>query len=133
LDIAKGIRREGRVDNETERRSFCQYHLMTEGSVEDLKAAVKNLTETQVHMRETLMQLSEVFRAVERLEKRMDRLEIQRDGIVEKCERKGEERNREQDEKLDEVRAFMYKAIGVGALAVPLLTIAAQVLMAKML
>ena len=132
MDIAKETRREGRVDD-IERRSFCQYHLMTEGSVEDLKAAVKNLTETQVHMRETLMQLAEVFRAVERLEKRMDKLEIQKEEMVARCEHRAEKRNTEQDSKIDEVRVFMYKAIGVGALAVPLLTIAAQVLMAKML
>lgn len=121
------------MGDEVERRSFCQYHMMTEGSVGDLKAAVKNLTDTQVQMRETLMQLSEVFRAVERLEKRMDKLEIQRDGIVEKCEKKHEDRWKEQEGKLDEVRIFMYKAIGVGALAVPLLTVAAQVLLAHVL
>lgn len=121
------------MDHEVERRSFCQYHMMTEGSVEDLKVAVRDLTETQVHMRETLMQLAEVFRAVQRLEGRMDKLEIQKESLMEKCEKKFQERNREQDSKLDEVRIFMYKAIGVGALAVPLLTIAAQVLLAHVL
>jgi hypothetical protein len=130
LNIVEGG---GLVGNEPERRSFCQYHLMTEGTVEDLKDTVKTLSATQMHMRETLVQLIEVFKTVERLEKRMDKLEAQRGETLERCEKKTEERNKELDWKIDEVRVFMYKAIGVGALAVPLLTMVAQVLLAKML
>ena len=119
--------------NEIERRTFCQYHMMTEGSVDDLKEAVRNLTETQMQMRGTLAQLGEVFKAVERVEKRMDKLESQHSERVEKCEMKHEKKELEQDTKIDEVRIFMYKAIGVGALAVPFLTIIAQLFLAKMI
>jgi len=79
----------------------CQYHYLTEHVVSDLKVAVEKLLEGQIQMKETVIQLSENMKAFERIEQRLEKLEdwqIQRD--------------KEQDQKIQELRAFMYKAMG---------------------
>ena len=91
----------------------CQYHALTESVISDLKAAVQKLTESQEQMKETVIQLAEAFKAMERLNKRIDKLE---NTLVEK--------NKEQDKKVDELRIFMYKALGAGMAIMGALSIA---------
>lgn len=91
----------------------CQYHALTESVIGDLKAAVQKLTESQEQMKETVIQLAEAFKAMERLNQRIDKLE---NNLVEK--------NKEQDKKVDELRIFMYKALGAGMALMGALSIA---------
>lgn len=79
----------------------CHYHALTESVVSDLKEAVHKLMEGQEKMRESLIQMTEAFKAVERLDGRLSKLE----------ENQGR-KDREQDKKIDGLRAFMYKAVG---------------------
>lgn len=81
--------------------STCQYHALTESVVKDLKVTVQKVSEGQDQMRETVIHLTEAFKAMERIDKRMEKLE---DATL--------RRDKEQDSKIDELRIFMYKAIG---------------------
>ena len=87
----------------------CQYHVLTESVIADLKQAVEKLMEGQDQMKETVIHLTEAFKAMERIDARMEKLEdLQR------------VKDQIQDAKLDEVKGFMYKAMGalaaIGAL-----------------
>ena len=96
----------------------CQYHQLTDRVMEDLRDAVSKITESQMQVKESMASLIEGFKAMDRLEKRQEKQEeLQR------------AKDQEQDLKIDQLRIFMYKALGVAALAVPLLTMAAQVLL----
>ena len=80
----------------------CQYHVLTESVIGDLKKAVEKLMEGQDQMRETVIHLTEAFKAMERINHRMEQMEdLQRD------------KDKEQDGKIDELKAFMYKSMGV--------------------
>ena len=82
--------------------STCQYHTLTENVIRDLKEAVQSTVEGQQQLRETVIHLTEAFKAMERIDKRMEKME---DATV--------LRDKEQDQKIDELRIFMYKALGV--------------------
>jgi hypothetical protein len=82
--------------------STCQYHALTESVVKDLKVAVQRTVEGQDQLKETVIHLTEAFKAMERIDKRMEKLE---DSITLK--------DKEQDQKIDELRIFMYKSIGI--------------------
>lgn len=96
-------------DKRTERRlqphtcnpDTCQYHYLTENVIADLKDAVKQLLEGQGEMRDTVIQLVEQQKSFDRLADRLEKLEdLQRD------------KDEKQDGKIQELRAFMYKAMG---------------------
>lgn len=79
----------------------CQYHKLTESVITDLKGAVEKLLEGQDQMKETVIKLTENMKSFERIDERIVRLEeLQR------------ERDKEQDIKIQELRAFMYKMAG---------------------
>lgn len=81
--------------------STCQYHYLTENVIADLKSAVEKVIEGQGQMRETVIALTENMKSFERVDNRLEKLEtLQR------------ERDKEQDLKIQEIRAFMYKAMG---------------------
>jgi hypothetical protein len=83
--------------------STCQYHALTEAVVEDLKDAVHRLMEGQDQMKETVIKLVEAFKYMERLDAKIDKLEeLHR------------EKERDQDCEIKELKAFMYKIMGVG-------------------
>jgi hypothetical protein len=84
----------------------CQYHVLTESVISDLKDAVQKLMEGQEQMRTTLIQLAESFRSIERLEARVGKME---DMVLQK--------DKDQDKKIEELRAFMYKVTGVVTVA----------------
>jgi len=78
--------------------------VLTESVIKDLKRAVEKLMEGQDQMRETVIHLTEAFKAMERINHRMEQMEdLQR------------EKDKEQDTKIDELKAFMYKSIGLVA------------------
>jgi hypothetical protein len=81
--------------------STCQYHALTESVVRDLKVAVQRTVEGQDQLKETVIHLTEAFKAMDRIDKRMEKLE---DSMALK--------DKEQDQKIDELRIFMYKALG---------------------
>lgn len=88
----------------------CQYHALTEGVVKDLRIAVQRIMEGQEQMRDTVIQLTEAFKAMERIDKWID-----------KHEDTARLKDAEQDKKIDDLRVFMYKAIGaIAALGVAL-------------
>lgn len=82
--------------------STCQYHTLTEGIVKDLRIAVQRIIDGQDQMKETVIHLTGAFKAMERIDNRMD-----------KADTLFAEKNKEQDNKIDELRIFMYKAMGV--------------------
>jgi len=106
------MREERRV---TERRAIscapdgCQYHLLTENVINDLKNATEKLMEGQDHLRETVTQLVEGIKFMDKLDQKVDRLESE---MKTKDDR--------QDEKIDGLKGFMYKisGIAVGASAI---------------
>jgi uncharacterized coiled-coil protein SlyX len=91
--------------------STCIHNALTEAVITDLKEAVHRLMEGQEKMRESLIVMTEAFKAVERLDTRITKLEDEQ-----------KFKDREQDKKIDNLRAFMYKAcggasVGAGVLA----------------
>lgn len=86
--------------------STCQYHALTDAVITDLKEAVHKLMESQEKMRETVITMTEAFKAVERLDARLEKMEDEQ-----------KSRDKDQDKKIDQLRAFMYKVSG-GAIAV---------------
>lgn len=92
----------------------CQYHVLTESIIKDLRDAVGKLMDGQEQMRETVIHLTEAFKAMEKIDKRILRMEdLARDV------------NKGQDAKIDELRAFMYKSMG----AITVLTVAGSALL----
>lgn len=82
----------------------CSYHLLTENIIKDMKSAVDKLIEGQDSMRETVIHLTDAFKTMDRIESRLEKLEeLQR------------ETDKEQDQKIQELRGFMYKLMGVAA------------------
>lgn len=80
----------------------CKYHMLTDSVINDLREAVNKLTEGQDQMRETVIQLTEAFKLMGRVDQRVDKLEdLQR------------EKDKDQDAKIQELRGFMYKAVGI--------------------
>ena len=79
----------------------CKYHLMTETLVGELKAAVDKLIIGQEQTRETVIQLVEAFKAVDKLENRINDLEKEQ-----------KDKDKVQDSKIDQLRAFMWKVNG---------------------
>lgn len=97
----------------------CQYHQLTDRVMEDLRDAVGKITESQMQVKESMASLIEGFKAMDRLERKQEKQEeLQRT------------KDQEQDLKIDQLRIFMYKALGVAALAVPLLAMVGQALIA---
>ena len=86
--------------------STCMHNALTEAVITDLKEAVHKLMEGQEKMRESLIVMTEAFKAVERLDTRITKLEDEQ-----------KYKDREQDKKIDSLRAFMYKVSGGGAAA----------------
>jgi len=82
----------------------CQYHYLTESIIKDLKRAVEKLMEGQDQMRETVIQLTEAFKAMEKIDNKIGQIEVLQ-----------REKDKEQDCKIDELKAFMYKSMGVVA------------------
>lgn len=95
----------------------CQYHQLTDNVMEDLKTAVEKITDSQMQVKETMIKLVEGFKAVDRLEGKVDKFELLQ-----------REKDRVQDERIDELRVFMYKSIGLCALALPAISILTQLL-----
>jgi hypothetical protein len=80
----------------------CQYHYLTQAVITDLKDAVSKILEGQAQMRDTVISLVETVKGFDRIDAR-----------IEKMEQKARDEKVEQDIRIDELRVFMYKAIGV--------------------
>lgn len=89
----------------------CQYHYLTESVISDLKESVIKLLEGQEKMSNTIIQMTEAFKAVDKL-----------DGRLEKLEDNQKLKDEQQDSRIDELRMFMYKAIGGGSVIVAIVT-----------
>lgn len=110
---------------EMERRSIvcstdsCQYHILTESVIKDLKNATEKLVDGQEHLRDTVIKLVEGFKFIDKLDGKVDRLEEEM-----------KEKDEKQDVKIDKLRNFMYKvsgiAVGISAIigiAIPILVV----------
>lgn len=95
-----------RVNPHTCNSDTCQYHYLTESVIADLKESVIKLLEGQTKMGESIVQLTEAFKMVERIDARLAKLEDL-----------AREKDKEQDVKIDELKGFMYKAMGAIAAA----------------
>jgi len=84
-----------------EEKELLQYRYLTATVVNDLKESIVKLMESQTEMGKSIAQLTEAFKMVDRLDARLIRLEEM-----------DRERDKEQEEKINEVRAFMYKLTG---------------------
>lgn len=89
-----------------EQRDICQYHSQDHSVIGDLKDAVKVIIDGQQDMRGDLLKLTEAFKNMDRLESRLEKIED---------ERKRQEERR--DIEVQELRAFMNKALGILATA----------------
>lgn len=86
----------------------CQYHYLTQSVITDLKDAVAKILEGQAQMRDTVISLVETVKGFDRIDARIEKLEQER-----------KEHEKIQDEQIDGLRIFMYKAMGIiGVLAV---------------
>ncbi len=95
----------------------CQYHVLTESVIGDLKDAVQKLMEGQEQMSHTVIQLAESFKSVDRLDRRLEKIEDAQNAKEEK-----------QDGKIDELRGFMYKVMGISIGGISVVSIAIQVI-----
>lgn len=69
--------------------------------IDDLRDSVKKLLEGQDELKVTVIKMSEAFKSMDRVESRIEKIEAEQ-----------KEKNKEQDEKIDRLRIFMYKAGG---------------------
>lgn len=95
----------------------CQYHNVNESVIHDLRDAVKQLVESHQEMRVSVMQLTEALKSMERIERKIDKLEEEHREDLDKMWRMHREKDKEQDTKIEELKAFVYKISGaaVGA------------------
>lgn len=112
-------RREGERRTISCAPNTCQYHILTESVISDLKVATEKLMEGQDHLRETVTQLVEGFKFMDKL-----------DGKVDRLEREVKEKDEKQDINIDKLKGFMYKisgiAIGISAICgicIPILVV----------
>ncbi len=102
--------KESRVEErrEEERRTIscapdtCQYHILTESIIHDLKDATEKLMQGQNELSKSVTQLVEGFKFMDKLDGKVDRLESE---MKEKDDR--------QDIKIDKLKGFMYKVTGI--------------------
>jgi hypothetical protein len=80
----------------------CQYHHLTQSVITDLKDAVAKILEGQAQMRDTVISLVETVKGFDRIDARIEKLEADR-----------KEHEKLQDEQIDGLRIFMYKAMGI--------------------
>lgn len=79
----------------------CQYHNATDVVINDLRGAVHKILEGQTEMRDTVIKLTEAMKGIDRLDRNMEKLQ-----------ERWEEKDKAQDLKIDELKAFMYKTMG---------------------
>lgn len=72
--------------------------------IDDLRDSVKKLLDGQEQLTLTVVKMAEAFKNMDKFEDRVERLEARQ-----------EVKDKEQDIKIEELRAFMYKAGGVWA------------------
>ena len=101
--------------NSEEDKELLQYRYLTATVVKDLKESIVKLLESQTEMGKSIAQLTEAFKMVDRLDARLIRLE--------ELDRS---RDKEQDQKISEVRAYMYKLTGALMVAGAVVDIAAR-------
>lgn len=114
--MAWDLEEDRRKDPSSCNPSTCQYHYFTERVISDLKNAVEQLLEGQRAMSDTIVKLTENVKAIEKLDVRLEKLEdLQRN------------REKEQLEKLDEVRRFMWKVAGAISVIAPAIAILTKI------
>lgn len=92
------------INNCVTNNEVCNYHNANDSVIGDMKEAVKALVAGQVEMRLSITQLVEAFKSMDRLEAKIDKLEARQ--II---------NDKDQDEKIQELRNFMYKCLGAGS------------------
>ena len=93
-------------------QSICQYHTLNDSVIHDLRDSVKVLIDVQQGMRVSVTQLTEAFKAMDRIEKKIDKMEDAHKADLDKFATNQRLRNKEVDQELDKLKAFVYRVTG---------------------